>query len=291
MEKQTGGISGAAIVTAMMEEQHKLIYDQFSKELKGLVSLKDFETLSKEFVAGESFQLVTSNFEVNGGHTYIWHNEKAERKGIIAVLDEQNVIVGIQVLELSSHPETDQLSSKTVHQLPFEDDWLVYWGGKDALLNYHYEYEHVRYAYDFIKVKNGYSFEGDPLKNESYYAFDQPVIAPAAGVVVQVIDGIYDNIPGEMNERQPEGNMVVIEHDNGERTMLAHFKQDSIVVKEGDAVVAGQLLGTCGNSGNSSEPHIHYQTSQIEEDGKELVIPITFEDGKEWVRGEIAVGK
>jgi murein DD-endopeptidase MepM/ murein hydrolase activator NlpD len=84
-----------------------------------------------------------------------------------------------------------------------------------------------------------------------------------------VIEGVRDNTPGSMNPYSAVGNCVVIEHREDEFSVLAHFKQGSIKVKAGDAVKRGQVLGLCGNSGNSSEPHIHYhlQHSPIVQDG------------------------
>lgn len=286
-EQPIATINGEDIAAAMLDGKYKELYSQFSNEMKEVISLKDFEEVGKDFVQGEAFELASS-FEANGYQFIIWNNQKVERKGIHVIMDEQGNIAGLQVKDLVTYPETDELFSETVFQLPFQDDWFVFWGGKDVLLNYHYEYDEVRYAYDFVKVKDGSSYEGDPLLNESYYAFDQPVQAPAAGTVIAVVDGIEDNIPGEMNAAQPEGNMVVIEHANGEKSMLAHFKKDSIVVKVGDKVEAGQLLGTCGNSGNSSEAHIHFQVTKPQEDGSELVIPVSFEGGKQWIRGDVA---
>jgi len=280
-------INGEDIVITMLDGKYEELYNQFSSDMKEAVSLKDFEEIGKEFVQGETFELASS-FEANGYKFITWSNQKAERKGIHVIMDEQANIAGLQVKDLATYPETDGQYSDTVFQLPFQDDWFVFWGGNDVFLNYHYEYDEVRYAYDFVKVKDGYSFEGDPLLNESYYAFDQPVLAPAAGTVIAVVDGIEDNIPGEMNEAQPEGNMVVIQHENGEKSILAHFKKDSIVVSMGDTVDAGQLLGTCGNSGNSSEAHIHFQVTKQQDDGSELVIPVSFDGGKQWIRGDIA---
>src|SRR5262249_6635739 len=84
------------------------------------------------------------------------------------------------------------------------------------------------------------------------------VLAPADGVVTDVIDGVRDNVPRSMNPLSVLGNAVFIQHGKHEVSVLAHFKQGSIKVKAGDAVKRGQMLGLCGNSGNSSEPHIHY---------------------------------
>ena len=61
-----------------------------------------------------------------------------------------------------------------------------------------------------------------------------------------------------MNPLSALGNAVFIRHGKQEVSVLAHLKQGSIKVKAGDAVKKGQVLGQCGNSGNSSEPHLHY---------------------------------
>jgi len=83
---------------------------------------------------------------------------------------------------------------------------------------------------------------------------------------------------------------VIIEHENNEYSVLAHFKKESIIVSEGDEVEAGQLLGSAGNSGNSSEPHIHFHVADRAEWDEAASIRIKFEDGKEPIRGEIAKG-
>lgn len=66
------------------------------------------------------------------------------------------------------------------------------------------------------------------MRNENYYAFNKAVVAPADGKVVKVVRNIIDSIPGEMNESQPAGNYVILEHPNKEYSLLAHFKQNSI---------------------------------------------------------------
>jgi murein DD-endopeptidase MepM/ murein hydrolase activator NlpD len=76
---------------------------------------------------------------------------------------------------------------------------------------------------------------------------------------------VADNTPGVMNRLQALGNHVVLDHGNGEFSFLCHFKKGSVAVKTGQKVKAGEPLGQCGNSGNSSEPHLHYhlQTTAV----------------------------
>ena len=81
--------------------------------------------------------------------------------------------------------------------------------------------------------------------------------------MTDVINGVRDNVPGSMNPYSAVGNAVLIQHRDNEVSVLAHFKLDSIKVKVGDKVTKGQVLGFCGNSGNSSEPHLHYHLQNI----------------------------
>lgn len=94
-----------------------------------------------------------------------------------------------------------------------------------------------------------------------------------------------------MNEEQPAGNYVIIKHENGEYSMLAHFKQSSILVKEGQKVMQGEIIGLCGNSGNSSEAHIHFQVMDSPDLYTSRSIRIQFADEEEPVQGDFVFEK
>ena len=152
-----------------------------------------------------------------------------------------------------------EYSCKTPLELPFAGEWKIVAGGKNPINNHHSRNRSQRYAYDFLVVdEQGNTHTGDPNNNKSYFAFARPILSPAKGEIVQVVDGVKDNNPGVMNSYFVPGNMVIIDHGNSEYSVLAHFKYHSIKVKVNDTVLAGDQLGNCGNSGNSSEPHIHY---------------------------------
>jgi murein DD-endopeptidase MepM/ murein hydrolase activator NlpD len=143
--------------------------------------------------------------------------------------------------------------------LPFKGDWLVFWGGDTREVNYHHDTPNQKFALDLLGVgENGKTRRGLSNRNEDYYAFGREVLAPGDGVVVEAIDGVRDNEPGSMNPYSVVGNCVVIQHSTNEFSVIAHFKQGTVRVKAGDRVKRGDLLGLCGNSGNSSEPHIHF---------------------------------
>jgi hypothetical protein len=108
--------------------------------------------------------------------------------------------------------------------------------------------------------------------NFNHYCFGRQIIATGEGVVVDSKDGIFDNVPGNRNAKGLAGNYVVIDHLNGEFSMLAHFQKGSVLVKKGDTIKAGDPIGRCGNSGNSNLPHLHYhlQNSSRWHDGEAL---------------------
>jgi hypothetical protein len=148
-----------------------------------------------------------------------------------------------------------------------------------------------RYAYDLMSVDaNGNMYSGSPYKKESWYSYGQPVIAPSEGTVVALQSSIPDNeYDGKMvkspkldAKADPEGmgNYVIIQHANGEYSMLLHLKPGSIPVRVGEQVKAGELLGLVGFSGSAFYPHLHYSVTN---GAKELAaegLPNYFNDYK-----------
>ncbi len=161
--------------------------------------------------------------------------------------------------------ETAVLRNQTKMSLPFSGEWFVFWGGDTKEENYHISSKAQRHAFDIVMTDStGKTFRTDGKLNEDYYAFGQKLIAPCDAKVMAVVESVIDNVPGEMNPEQLTGNSVVLQTATGEYLLLAHFKLNSIKVKPGEAVKKGQLLGQCGNSGNSSEPHLHFHIQNQE---------------------------
>jgi murein DD-endopeptidase MepM/ murein hydrolase activator NlpD len=148
---------------------------------------------------------------------------------------------------------------------------------------------------------NGSTYRGKGSKLTDYAAFGKSVRAAAAGRVIAVRDGDADNAamlkrPDETGDaymaRLQEsqlallakgmaavlGNHVVIDHGNGEFSMYAHLKLGSVGVKLGDKLGGGETIGLLGSSGNSTEPHLHFQVC----DGPDIAtcrpIPPNFGD-------------
>jgi hypothetical protein len=122
-----------------------------------------------------------------------------------------------------------------------------------------------RFAIDYVKMdENGRRFTGDSLKNESYYAEGVDALAVADGIVASVKDGIPENVPGPASRAVPitletvGGNFVILDIGQGRYAFYAHLKPGSLRVRPGDRIRKGQVLGLVGNSGNSTEPHLHF---------------------------------
>jgi hypothetical protein len=100
-------------------------------------------------------------------------------------------------------------------------------------------------------------------------------LAPADGFVEHVEDHINDNEIGKINQIQNWGNSIVIKHAEGLFTKMSHLRQSGSKVKVGDYVRQGDIIGACGNSGRSPEPHLHFQVQTTAYIGsKTFVYPI-----------------
>jgi hypothetical protein len=125
-----------------------------------------------------------------------------------------------------------------------------------------------RYAIDFAQFHmvdgRARTWKGPEDQNRSYFCYDQPIHSVAAGKVVAVMDGLPENVPHsgklamDLTWQNAGGNHVVVDIGFGLYAFYAHMRPGSVAVKEGDIVTAGQLLGHVGNTGSSTEPHLHF---------------------------------
>ena len=185
--------------------------------------------------------------------------------------------------------------TKTPLCLPFTGEWLVFWGGRSVADNYHATVRDQRFAMDFCMMRDGATHSGNGDRNEDYYCFGKPILAPGDGLVVAVENARPDQRPGDMNRWYPLGNHVIIDHGNAEFSFLAHLERGSVSVTQGARVRAGEQIGRCGNSGHSSEPHLHYhlQDNSTFAKGDGLTAQfLRFEaDGRFLERGEVERGQ
>jgi hypothetical protein len=123
-----------------------------------------------------------------------------------------------------------------------------------------------RFATDWVRLfDDGRTFRGDPLSNGSYRAFGAPVLAVGDATVVETVDRIPENVPDPVARAVPitpdtlGGNYVLLDLGHQIYAVYAHLQPGSLNVKKGERVRKGQVLGLVGNTGNSSEPHLHFQ--------------------------------
>lgn len=263
------------------------IYRQMSEDFRKQVSLKDLQSDGSEFNKGVTEYVFQLSLPHNANQTqYIWFDQTGTKR-IRAIADQTNIITGLVIESNPTFPETDKIYTKNTYIMPIQEEWFTFWGGTNEVLNYHYPYESQRYAYDLVIVKDDQSFQGNAKANESYYAYGKPLIAPADGVVVGVEMNMEDNVPvGKMSPEKPYGNYVMIDHGNGEYSVIAHMKHQSATVKIGDQVKQGDPIGLCGNSGNSSEAHIHFQVQDSPDLKTGKSIRIKFKNNIEPIRGQ-----
>lgn len=248
------------------QDKYDDIFNMFADIMKNALPLNK----TKEFLTqlkNQAGNIVKRDFE-RYENTYAIYKTQFERAlfSLNISIDNNQKINGLFVKPYQPQNLPQMERNTTPLILPFKGEWTVFWGGDTKELNYHIQSKAQKNAFDFvIKDNAGKSFKTDGTTNEDYYAFGQGVIAPCDGEIVLVVDGIKDNKPGELNPMYAPGNSVILKTDNNEYLFFAHFKQHTIKVKQGQKVKQGELLGLCGNSGNSSEPHIHFHIQNVED--------------------------
>ena len=211
--------------------------------------------------------IMKATYDHNKGHiaTYKLNFEN----GVLALnfgLDKDQMLNGLTITPYVPNDLPSISRNKTDLILPFNGEWTVFWGGDTPEQNHHVNIPSQKNAFDIVITDaNGNSYKTDGKVNEDYYAFGKPLIAPCDAVVVQAVDGIKDNNPGDLNPIYTPGNSIMLKTINNEYILIAHFKNHTITVKEGEKVKKGQILGNCGNSGNSSEPHLHFHLENAED--------------------------
>lgn len=147
--------------------------------------------------------------------------------------------------------------------------YLIAHGGSTPLINVHLKtlnptverfllWRGQSKALDIFRVTPlGFHTNGwQPTDPARYTTFGVPVLSPCRGDVALVVDGLEDMPVPQMDRNHMAGNHIAIDC-GGFFLILAHLRQGSIVVATGDRVKTGDVLGQMGNSGNSSQPHLH----------------------------------
>jgi urea transporter/murein DD-endopeptidase MepM/ murein hydrolase activator NlpD len=144
--------------------------------------------------------------------------------------------------------------------LPFWGEWTVTQGHDGK----HTHKGDWGKAFDFMLIDEASkTFQSNGLFCENYYCYNKPILAPADGIVEEIIDNVDDNEIGKVNTTDNWGNTIIIRHLPGLYTQLSHLKKGSFKVSKGSFVKRGDLLANCGNSGRSPEPHLHFQVQTM----------------------------
>lgn len=155
--------------------------------------------------------------------------------------------------------------------------FLVVHGGSTSASNVHFADPKQKYAVDLVKV-NAMGFRASglyPATLTEYDIYGAPVLSPCNGIVMNVVDALPDQPRGLMDAKNPLGNHVVVRCGDAD-VYLAQLKPRSIVVRKGATVNVGAPLAQAGNSGSTTEPHLHVHA---ERNGQP--VPVTF--GGRWL--------
>jgi hypothetical protein len=165
---------------------------------------------------------------------------------------------------------------------PLRDGWfMVGQGGNSTLINYHNSHPEQRFALDLSAI-NRFGFRSDgilPRRLDQYEIFGKPVVSPCDGMVRAARDGLEHLTPPQQDRQNVTGNHVVIACGSID-VELAHLRNGSVAVKAGDLVSSRQVIGAVGNSGNTTEPHLHIHAVRrgSNEGSRPEAVPIVFDE-------------
>jgi murein DD-endopeptidase MepM/ murein hydrolase activator NlpD len=194
--------------------------------------------------------------------------------------------------------------AETSLALPLDGTW--YDGAAASPHTHHRWVSAEEFAHDFVRLgADGRSFIGEGTRFTDFLAHGAPVRAAAAGRVVRVVAGVAEDEgvlqqPGETSDAYTQrlmagqdarlaagsdaitGNLVVIDLGRGEFAMYAHLRPGSVRVRVGEQVAQGQVIAEVGSSGNSTEPHLHFQICDGPDPMACAAIPATFANVEVW---------
>ncbi len=191
-----------------------------------------------------------------------------------AVLSLLSMLPAILLVAPIAYPASlSSVTPSAAVRLPANVPLQVLWGGDTLEVNQHVVVPDQRWAYDLAVAP----YLTGSTKLEDYGCYGISVVAPVAGEVVNAHDGEPDMTPGVISDdlEAITGNHVAIRMESGTYLVIAHLKRDSVTVQTGDIVEEGQVIGQCGNSGHTSEPHIHIHHQREDP----TVFPVNFAEG------------
>ncbi|WP_416971831.1 peptidoglycan DD-metalloendopeptidase family protein [Streptomyces sp. 4F14] len=190
--------------------------------------------------------------------------------GVSLVLGPALLLAAVAVVTVARRHRWGTSLSQPL-RFPLDGTWYVLQGG-GTLINHHARIPEQRGAVDLVGLGPHGTRTGPGHDAHAYAAYGRAVHAPCDGRVVSAAGAIADQKPGEIRYQPLYGNHVFLDTGH-ELVKLAHLRPGSVTVRPGDLVRTGQLLGEVGNSGNTTEPHLHLHA---ERDG--VGLDLTFTD-------------
>ncbi|MCZ6918574.1 MAG: peptidoglycan DD-metalloendopeptidase family protein [Gemmatimonadetes bacterium] len=166
-------------------------------------------------------------------------------------------------------PLPDDTTGPHPIELPVNDKWYVGQGAFGP-------WTHNSWSYDLYIVDASHqpARVRESRRNEDYYSWGRPVLAPTAARVYRTHDGSSDGTPPSRGGSSGEANHVYLELGGGLALGLVHFQQGTIRVGVAASVQGGSVLGMVGNSGASAWPHLHLDMWQLEQ--RRVVVPLAL---------------
>jgi len=195
------------------------------------------------------------------------------------------------------------LNPKTQFQLPVTEKVYIYDGNdyfshhrrvslnSDAAKALNMTKLAQRFALDFTKIDSLGNIGPSEIKNnQDWHGWGMKVVCPAAGTILEVRNNVPDNkyeggqliyseeVKNQVSSDISTGNYVIIDHENGEYSLLCHFQKGTIQFEKGEKVNLGDYLGNVGLSGDTYYPHLHYQVQTSPDIIDSYGIPAKFND-------------
>lgn len=165
-----------------------------------------------------------------------------------------------------------------------EGNFYMAHGGTNEVINHHYSVPAQKYAMDILRL-NQFGFRANkwsPKNLDDFCIFGSTLYSPCDGTIIESLDQCEDLEPMVMDAKNLAGNYLAIHKSESEIVViLAHLMKGSLIVKKGDVIKEGQPIAKVGNSGNTSEPHLHIH-AVLNHTGDFLFkaegVPITFDN-------------
>ncbi|MCY6959800.1 M23 family metallopeptidase [Clostridium brassicae] len=193
---------------------------------------------------------------------------------ILSVLLAFPILMLFNVLKVRYPADINKVTPSITVRWPLNEKATVGWGGDTIEINVpHVIWASERWAYDLVMEPSNI----DSKNLNDFGIYDKEVVAPVSGTIIAAYDEENDILPNTENFISMEGNHVYIKIDEtGTFLLLNHLKKDSVPVKVGDHVKEGDVIGKVGNSGSTSEPHLHIHHQR--QDPTKTIHP-TFAEG------------